>query len=263
MPEGAPQGEVIALEFDAANGRILQAWPNAIHESRDGGVAWNPIPLPPSAADARISDVAVSESGDRLYVAVGGVGMLRSDDAGRTWQRLGADLPDRSVSALATHADQEETLYAYVDGEETGVYRSEDAGASWTRMDVGPGPPVRRFIHSPMDGSMQTGWLFAATAEGVGRSMDCFCGWRETGALEAEPVHDVAFDPAEPRRVYAAAGGGLFRSDDGGENWERIAGAPAATAIAVSQSGVVYAALLDGSFARSTDDGQTWELTGA
>ena len=111
---------------------------------------------------------------------------------------------------------------------------------------------------------MQSGWLFAATPEGVRRSMDCFCGWRPTGELPAGEVFDVAYDPRTPEHVYAATAAGLFRSVNGGEDWEPVSGSTRATALAIDpQSGMLFAATDGGALLRSTDHGLTWEPLGA
>ena len=263
LPEGPSQGEVVALEADAANGRLLKAHPQALYESADGGTRWQPVPLPASTQEGRIAAVAVpADSAGVLYVAGPGVGVIKSTDAGQSWKALHKGLPSREVAAFTTHATQPGTLYAFIPDE--GIYRSEDAGQSWTKLDGGPGVPVRRVFHSDMKGSMQTGWLFAATPEGVRRSMDCFCGWRPTGELPAGEILDVAYDPRQPERVFASTASGVFRSTDGGESWQAVeteGSVPAA--LAVDASGVLYGATREGVLVRSTDQGESWERAGA
>ena len=262
LPEaGRPAGEVVDLEFDAAKDRLIKVFAHAVEETDDGGAGWNPIPLPAATVTNAIADVAVSASGNVFYIAVARTGAFSSRDRGRTWTRVGAEFSARNVVALATHAVQAETLYAFSGGDDAGVFRSEDAGETWTRMDGGPGVPVRRFVHSPMEGSMQTGWLFAATPTGVVRSMDCFCGWRAAGEVNGA-VYDVAYDPREPERVYAATASGLYRSEDGGESWEHAAGVAAVSFVAVTPDGVLYAAGPDRALTRSGDGGRTWEVAG-
>ena len=263
LPAGAPPGEVVALEADAVNGRLLKAHPQALYQSVDGGTHWQPVPLPASAQEGRIAAVAVpADSGGVVYVAGPGFGVMKSTDAGRSWEALHKGLPSRHVAAFATHATQPETLYASIP--EEGIFRSEDAGQSWTKMDGGPGVAVRRFFHSDMEGSMQTGWLFAATPEGVRRSMDCFCGWRPTGELPAGEVLDVAYDPRQPERVFASTASGVFRSTDGGESWEAVqTEGSVPVALAVDASGVLYGATREGALLRSADQGDSWEPAGA
>ncbi len=261
LPDGAPHGEVVALEYDAARDRLLKAYPAALYESADGGVSWNPIPLPGPGGDGRITAVAASDSGRALYVAGRGIGVIRSTDAGQTWTSRADGLPSRHVTAFAIHSDQPGTLYAAFAKE--GIYRSEDAGARWKKMDGGPGAEIRQFLHSGMEGSMQTGWLFAATPDGVRRSMDCFCGWRPAGKLPDGAVLDVAYDPMQPKRVYASTDHGLFRSGDGGETWVRGSADPIAGALAVDRAGTLFSAARDGTVLRSADQGLSWEQSRA
>lgn len=256
LPPEAPQGDVATLEYDATGDRLLKAYDQALYQSTDGGSTWQPVPLPAAVQEGRLSTVAAADSGRVLYISGPGVGVYQSTDGGQTWAPRSGELPSRDVAAFAVHADQPKTLYASLD---EGIYRSEDAGETWTRMDGGPGAPIRQFLHSDMEGSMQTGWLFAATPEGVRRSMDCFCGWRPTGELPKGEVLDVAYDPTQPKRVYASTAQGLFRSTDGGESWERVAAEPAVSALTVDASGVVYAADREGALLRSADQGGSWE----
>lgn len=265
LPAERPQGEAVALAYDASGGRLVEAYRNALYWSADGGASRQPVPVPPSVQRGRIAAVAAvpgADSGTTLYLAGPGIGVLRSDDAGRSWVALDKALPSTDITAFATHATDPRTLYVVVP--ERGIFRSEDAGETWKRLDAGPGAPVRQIVHSNMPGSMQSGWLFAATTGGVRRSMDCFCGWRPTGALPGGAISAVAYDPRQPERVYAATTNEVFRSENGGESWERVSGGgPVRTALAVDQTGVLYAATPGGTLLRSTDQGRTWEPPGA
>lgn len=255
-------GDAVALAFDGATGTLLKARGDALSRSDDGGRHWAPVKLPPLAAPRSMASVAVS-AGDKgaIYVAGPGIGVLRSDDGGRNWSARNEGLPGSNVTALATHAEQPDTVFAYVTGH--GFFRSQDGGRRWQLMDAGPRGGILRFVHSNMPGSMQTGWLFAATGLGVRRAMDCFCGWRDAGEF-GRPVRAIAYDPRQPRTVYAATEDGLFLSADGGEQWSRISTPVAAIgALAVTPDGIVYAVAGDGDLFRSGDGAKTWERVGA
>jgi len=251
----------VALAFDGASQTLLKARADALYRSSDGGRHWAQLVLPPAPEGSRIASVAVA-AGNKgvLYVAGPGLGVLRSEDSGGSWSARNGGLPG-DVAALATHADQPDTVYAYV--VERGIFRSQDGGRRWQLMDAGPRGGIVRLVHSNMPGSMQTGWLFAATAQGVRRAMDCFCGWRDAGGL-GRAVGAVAYDPRRPQNVYAATDEGLFLSTDGGEQWSRM-NVPAAafTALIATPAGVLYAAAADGSLFHSSDDAKTWERVGA
>jgi len=253
--------KIVALAFDRAADTVFIARANALYRSDDAGRHWKSISLPPSAQGSAIAAMATpAKRKDALYLAGPG-GVWRSADGGRTWVARNTGLPSLDVAALAAHADQPDTLYAYLWGK--GIFRSEDAGAHWKWMDNGPRAGIRQFIHSNMPGSMQTGWLFAATTKGVSRSMDCFCLWQDAGGLAA-PIDAVAYDPREPRHVYAATAKGFFLSTDGGEQWARLS-VPVSrvTALTVSPTGVIFAGTVGGDLYRSVDRATTWERAGA
>ncbi len=256
------RGDAVALAFDGASQTLLKASADALYRSADGGRHWAPMKLPAASGTRRIASVAVAAGGKgTIYLAGPGIGLLRSEDGGQSWLARHGGLPESPVEALATHADQPETVFAYVTGH--GFFRSHDGGLHWQLMDAGPRGGIVRFVHSNMPGSMQTGWLFAATGQGVRRAMDCFCGWRDAGEL-GHPVTALAYDPRRPQNVYATTDEGLFLSANGGEQWSRVS-APAATvrALVVTPGGLVYAASADGTLFLSRDEAKTWERVGA
>jgi len=63
-------------------------------------------------------------------------------------------------------------VYAWI--AKQGVFETEDGGERWQKMDAGPPTQVVALAHSTLEGSMKTGWLYAATPDGPYLSMDCF-----------------------------------------------------------------------------------------
>ncbi|MDL0429496.1 hypothetical protein QPM17_00020 [Marinobacter sp. TBZ242] len=188
------------------------------------------IPLPPSDSVPRPNSLATGADGS-LYLSGPGLGIWRYEYASERWQSLSHTLPDLGITAIAAHATQPDTLYAYLG--EGGMFRSRDAGAEWMKVDSGPREPVEAFLHSDMPGSMESGWLFAGTTRGVARSMDCFCFWGDAGDLRGT-VTVIGYDPSAPENVYAVIEGQLHHSSDGGETWAGIETPQAVTALTFS-----------------------------
>ena len=76
----------------------------------------------------------------------------------------------------------------------------------------------------------------------------------------------VSQDQQNPDTYYAAGGGGVYRSTDGGESWrpsgEGLPGGVSAVASSPSESRILYAGVLEGDTVtvyRSEDVGESWE----
>lgn len=247
---------VDALAYDATAGVLLKSVETGLYRGSDDGRTWVAIAgsLPPSGDVTSL--VVTPGEGGAVYAAGHGIGILRASKDGGEWTPVGTGLPSPDVTALAVHSTQLETLYAYLP--QSGIYRTKDAGATWKLMDRGP-EGIRQLIHTNMEGSMETGWLYAATADGVRFSMDCFCLWREANGLTG-PVNAIAADPAKPERLYAASEDGIFLSSNGGQDWGAAAALPeTATALTVTPSGELYAGTVGGRVFRSLDGAKTWE----
>lgn len=246
----------VVLTYDAATEALLKVVQGVLHQSRDGGESWESIPLPPSSQGTITAVATPAGSGETIYISGPEIGVMRTQDGGQSWTSLNEGLPNTDVISLAAHSTLPETLYLYIPGK--GIYRTQDEGASWQLMDSGP-EGIRQLIHTNMEGSMETGWLYAATAQGAKVSMDCFCLWRGAGDLSS-PVYSLAFDPRQPKELYASTEQGLFRSEDGGQEWKEATSPNASpVALTMSPSGALFAATTAGALFKSTDRGGSWE----
>ena len=174
-----PSG-VRALAIDPRDGHLLKATSEGLFRSLDGGKTWQAIALPADIVGKAVSQVAIHQDRpNMIYIAGEQIGIWRSRDAGKTWDKVTRGLPSDSVSALALHSngyprDDSKSLFAWVAG--VGIFESRDEGDNWKRPPD-KGPPnqnVMALAHSALEGSMQTGWLYASTPDGAYLSMDCF-----------------------------------------------------------------------------------------
>lgn len=164
----APQ----ALAVDPTDGSLLKAG-GGVFRSTDQGHTWSALPIPSSLQPTSLLQVATTSAApDTLFAAGSGAGVIRSDDRGQTWSAINSDLPSTAIAAFAVHSFHPGTLYAYIEGQ--GVFRTDDGGDNWQLMDAGPQARVLGLAHSTLPGSMNTGWLYAATGDGPYISMDCF-----------------------------------------------------------------------------------------
>jgi len=160
-----------SLAIDASDGSLLRAR-GGLFRSADHGRTWSALPIPAALDPGRIDEVATTAAAPAsLYAAGDGSGVIRSDDRGRTWRAIQTGLPSLEVAAFAVHSVRPDTIYAWIAGR--GVFLTEDGGR-WRKVDDGPPASVAALAHSSLEGSMNTGWLYAATPQGPYLSMDCF-----------------------------------------------------------------------------------------
>jgi photosystem II stability/assembly factor-like uncharacterized protein len=142
------------------------------------------------------------------------------------------------------------------------------AGAQTWRPLGPPGGDVHSLAADPS----RPGRLFLGTADGhVFGSEDAGAHWKllgRAGTRQDAVVTAIVVDPRDANILFVstwtqdlAAGGGVFRSGDGGRTW-RLAGlegqAVRALVIAPSDANMLVAGTLDGVY-RSRDAGKSWE----
>ena len=179
-----------------------------------------------------------------------------------SWVPWNDGLSGSRVTALARSADG--TLYAGTADE--GVFSSMDGGVSWKWAGQGlpqvSGWPMRTYPEvSSLTADQQTGYLWAGTTRGL--YVRAGGDWRSV-AVSAAGGSIVAFAvlPPDSRLAFAASGGAVFRSSDGGSTWAAV-GAPLQGVQARTfvrdryDSHAVICCTAQGVF-RSSDDGRTW-----
>jgi len=249
--------------------------------------------------------VASGEGLHRPDLSVGN-GIYKSTDAGKTWQHLG--LRDgEQIPSLAVDPRDPNKVFAAVLGhpygpsEERGIYRSTDGGATWTKVlfkdantggsqvAIDPTNPdvVYAALWEATLGPWEDGNSYEGTKGGLFKSTDGGVTWKQlTRGLPENVVHiQVALSASDEKRLYvtlatthesgyaSAAGLGVYRSDDAGENWYKatddprpalkIGGGDLPIAVVDPKNpDVIYSASIVTE--RSEDGGKTWmSLRGA
>lgn len=88
----AARSPIVALGIDASHHVLLKATVDALYRSVDDGRHWNRIALPQT--HGRVLAIATSaRRPGLLYVGGPGLGVLRSDNDGQSWQSTNADCP--------------------------------------------------------------------------------------------------------------------------------------------------------------------------
>ena len=229
-----------------------------VWKTTDGGANWEAISDGSVFGTGSVGAIGICEADPNvIYVGMGespvrgnvshGDGVYKSMDAGKTWKRVGLE-DTRQIGRVRVHPRNPDIVYVAALGhlfgpnEQRGVFRSKDGGKTWEKI------------------------LYRGN---------------KAGAI------DLTFDPTNANILYAGfwevlrtpwslesggAGGGLFKSTDGGDTWTEITRNPGLPRGLVGKVGItvspanperVWAIVEaeDGGVFRSDNGGKNWIKT--
>jgi photosystem II stability/assembly factor-like uncharacterized protein len=233
-----------------------------------------------------------------FYAGSVGGGVWKTTNAGRTWFPIFDSQPIASIGAVAVAPSDPRIVYVGTGEADmrsqisygNGMYKSTDAGKTWTHIGLDATRQIGKVLIDPRDPNVvfvaALGHVYGANPDrGVFRSRDGGATWQkvlfksnDVGAI------DLAMDPSSSQIIYASLwntrrppwsvyppsygpGSGLYRSTDGGANWQPLTrGLPAervgriGIAVAPANRNRVYAIVdaKEGGLYRSDDAGTTW-----
>ncbi len=188
--------------FAAARHKI---WGAHLYRSDDFGRSWTPAGVTPAHVggphDTGVNAVwflAESPHDGRLLAGIDPPGLFASFDRGASWEPVAGlnEHPSRdrwepakggfSVHSLHVHPTRAERWYAAVSA--GGAFRSDDAGEHWV--------PVNRGVRAE--------------------------NRPERFPAVGHNIHRLVMHPLRPERLYRQCYSGVYRSDNGGDDWQEI-----------------------------------------
>ncbi|MFB6154709.1 MAG: WD40/YVTN/BNR-like repeat-containing protein [Haloferacaceae archaeon] len=173
--------------------------------------------------------VAHSDDPDRVLCGTFESGLLRSDDGGESWNRVGESTMAEAVMSLAVNPHDPDEWWAGT--EPSAVYRSTDGGATWTECEgltdlssesswsFPPRPHTHHVRWITVDPDDPAHLYVSIEAGALVQTHDRGETWEDRVASARRDNHSLTTHPEEPDRAWAAAGDGYAETADGGETW--------------------------------------------
>lgn len=167
----------------------------------------------------------------RVYSGTRGSGLWRSDDAGRTWDPVGAGISPAEITAVAVSSPELSVVYAGT--EPSAVFRSDNGGETWSELSgLQALPSAQTWSFPPRPETHHVRWIetdpvvaarvfVAIEAGALVRTLDGGRTWLDRTRGGPIDTHTAATHKHAPGRLYSAAGDGYFESDDAGDSWTR------------------------------------------
>lgn len=257
ITKGLPsQVEVRSIVLHPAHqGTIFVGTQKGPYRSEDGGESWHPLLLPADTADEDLVvwSICLDPFDPKtIYVGTQNTSVFRSRDNGYSFERLVIPEPEgaicgsftmRVIAIAVAAGNPNHIVVAFEIG---GLVASQDGGTTWRSCN----PELLRLSQQQ---HLRSAIVSNRESEGM---MDS---------------HALVFDPRNPHTLWLANRMGLFRSDDGGQNWSefginRFSPLTYARDLQASrlQPDRMYAALSvaaasdEGAVYRSDDRGNSW-----
>ena len=220
------------VEFSKTKGKI--------YKTEDGGENWRCVWEGDNLARFIIFDPT---NPDTLYASTGifdreayneiGVGVLKSTDGGETWRQINNGIDNLFIGFLEMHPTNPQILFAAA-----GMVVAEREG----------------------------------NFGGVYRTTDGGDHWTQVLSSDYRVYSVVTISPSNPDVIYAGSITAFYRSDDGGNTWQRFwkprehlwgspgitAGTPISAVVAPDDPMTVFVNNYNGGVFKSTDGAETW-----
>ena len=249
---GNGNGRISKVRIDASNSSTYYACApgGGIWRSLNSGDSWailetDNLPIIGFSDVAVNGNVIYAASGDHDYGNMYSLGILKSTDAGETWE---------------TSYNSEDGLFAENTGNGSNVAWGDGGEIDFT---------ISRILMSPNDDDK----VVASTQKGIIYTTDGGDNWafgeKTAGGAFQDVFHDIQFKPGDPSIVYACGNGIFYRSTDSGATWTQVDIAASvagmnrcAIAVSAAEPSWIYLLATEGGalygFYKSEDSGLSW-----
>ena len=248
----------MAVNPQNPNSIFVGGYSREVYKSEDGGKTWRTSYIVAPSSMAKLNNVLYSHKDTNVIIAGGinVVDMFRSPNGGLDWDVVSQNISIVYLNGKALFEDPKEPGRFYFASFDTGlIYESTDDGKTWDSISTVYKPSKWKYEDGTIVDTLikqlptcigirpdSTNIILAGNQGGhIMLSTDKGKTWKFTATLKTgEPLKEkydtevtmFYFNDIDPRRMYAVItytlegntpNGGLWRSDDGGYNWQLAA----------------------------------------
>lgn len=151
-----------------------------LYKSTNNGANWTAVTSGYINGTSAVSELAISKSNPNVMLAASNNKVFRSTDGGVNWVNITTGLPNKTVSSIYIHPDNEQMfLVTFFGLGGSKVYKTENSGTNWSSINGDlPDTPVNDlFVYT--DDNAHPNTYFAATDIGVFLTQNNGTDWIE------------------------------------------------------------------------------------
>lgn len=216
--------DILSIAIDPQNSQIIYIGTrkNGIFSTKNGAESWEKIDFPP----IKVYGLAMNPSSSSIIYTSGvwqGRGKIyKSENKGIDWKEIYTEPADGTVvtSLAVSHSDMQ-TLYAGTSGGT--IFKTVNGGNSWENIFKAKNAVTGIDFDSSSDKII----YFEVFNQGILRTKDGGGNTEDItkntkAVIKSDKIFSLESDPYHSGVLYAGLSGGIIKSSDFGDSWEKI-----------------------------------------
>jgi photosystem II stability/assembly factor-like uncharacterized protein len=223
--------DLLAISEENPNLILAAGTEKGLYKTTDGGDNWQ------SVLDRNLKITAIAfDSQNPNQIIIGDLqsNLYISNDLGETWQQKGKIPNGGIITAIADFPKSTSENAFLVGTEKKGIFKTTDLGNSFAEINGGISDKNIRDIAILPNEAWELSFWASTWNEGVFQSQDGGKSWQKLSKgltkdsqaddLKSPHFEELGISPAfsQDKTLFVAGFNGLFKTTDGGKNWQEL-----------------------------------------
>lgn len=223
--ETSGDGMQCFVDWNNSNTIFVSTQYGRLYRSTNGGFSWTTEVSSNSSTTAWLAPYWQHPTNSNYIYSGHNQRIIRSTDNGANWSDISPQLTTNRLTSVSQSPVNTNKMMAVASYWSTspGMYISSDEGFNWSTLSTITGAGIHNVVADPLDEDTYYICRASYTTGQVMKTTDFGTTWTDiSGNLPKVSHNDLFVDPANTSHLYVANDFGVYWSNDGGTNWNKL-----------------------------------------
>ncbi|MCP5064585.1 MAG: hypothetical protein GY936_19280 [Ignavibacteriae bacterium] len=223
--ETSGDGMECFVDWNNSNTIFVSTQYGSLRRSTDGGINWVTEVGSNSSTTAWLAPYWQHPSNSNYIYAGWGQRIIRSTNNGANWNYLSGNITSNKLTSITQSTVNTNKMMAIASEWTTSpdMFFSTDEGASWSTLSGISGAGIHNVVAGVLDEDTYYICRASYSTGQVMKTTDFGANWTDiSGNLPKVSHNDLFVDPANTSHLYVANDFGVYWSNDGGTEWNKL-----------------------------------------